>query len=515
MKKIFTSKRKNSSLLYTSVFVSLLVILSKLFGFGREALIAAYYGATAETDAFFLAQSMPGMIFPAVCNSISTTFVSLYVTRLVTEREEDADRYASRMVAAAMLLGVLLSLLGVLLSPVLVPLFAPGFSGSQQALAVHLTRLTMGAFILVMLQYMLSAILNSKKLFIGSQVSGLAYNAMVIAVTLLLGQGQSMDILTLTVILGHLVQVAGLAACCRGHFHPALQVNPLHSDTWMLFRLSLPVLLGNSVVQLNTIVDKALSSLLQEGSLSALNYGNTLSQLVISVFIMSLSTVLYPTLTTSAASSDMEQYSKLLRQSLSGLTCMLVPVSCITLLTARDIVDTVYARGNFDQTAVAYTTMVLACYAPMFVGSGIRELLSRAFYALQNTQTPMVNSAIGVGCNILFSLLFVRWLGIAGIALGTTLSSFLTAGLLVRSLCQRMPALRLTGFFRSLGKQLLAGAILIAGLLVFQHLVVLPYAFLRFLVNAGIGFAVYFAVLLPLDGGTFRELFLRLPHQPH
>ena len=490
--------KKRNSILGATVIIAVLTVLGKVLGFGREALIAAYYGASAETDAFFFAQGMPDTVFPAVCSSISTAFVSLYVKRLTECGEREGDVYASRVLSASTLLGVLLSGVGVLFAPLLVPLFAPGFSGTQLTLAVHLTRLVMGAFVLTMLKYILCAILNSKKFFIGSQMAGLLYNAVIILLTVLIGRGKSMDILTITVIIGMAMQVVVLALCSRGHFHYTLGRNSFHSETAQLLRLALPVLLGNSVWQLNNIVDKALGSMLPEGSLSALSYANSLSALVISVFVTSISTVLYPTLTSMIADTDREQYGKILLQGLTGLSLILIPLASITLLTASDIVDIVYARGSFDQTSVKYTSLVLACYAPQFLFVGIQEILTRGFFALQDTKTPARNSAIGVVCNIFCSLALVRPFGIAGIAVGTTISSFVSAALLLNDARRRIPSLRLYQFFSSVGKQLLAGAVVIAALLVFRQAVSIPWPILRFAADTAVGFLAYLLVLLPL-----------------
>ncbi len=495
------SEKTGPPLLRTTAGISVIILLGKLLGFAREALIAGLYGATEKTDAFFFAQNMPGMIFPSVCNSISTAFISLYAAKLVRESGEDADRYASRMLLASMLLGLVLSCLGAALSPLLVPLFAPGFSGGQLTLAVALTRLTMGAFVLTMLQYMLSAILNSKKRFLGSQAAVLLYSGTVICVTALLGGGRRMETLTLVVILGHLVQAAALALCCRSCFRPTFRLTPFHRDTACLFRLSLPVLLGNAAYQINTIVDQALGSLLPEGSLSALSYSHTLTYLVTSVCIAALSTVLYPTLTADTAKGDLRGYGERLQQSLSGLCGLLIPVSLITLFHARDIVTIVYARGSFNQTAVDYTGAALAGYALMFVGTGVREILTRAFYARQDTRTPMVNTLISIGCNVVLSILLVRRLGLTGIALGTTFSSAIAACLLLRVTGRKMPFVRLSGFFSQLWRQLLAGAVMYAALIILWCLVDLPsQALFRFILDTLLGFAVYLAVLAPLGG---------------
>lgn len=504
--------KKSNSLLGATLSVSLLIILGKLLGFGRDALIAAYYGATAETDAFFFAQSMPSMIFPSVCNSISTAFISLYVTRL-TEKPDKADHYASRMLYATGLLGLLLSVCGVIFAPVIVPLLAPGFSGNQLALAIHLTQLTMGAFLLTMLQYMLGAILNSKKMFVGSQVSALLYNVTVIGGVILLGQNQSMDVLSMTVIAGHLVQVLGLVFCLRNHFHLAPPLSPFHSDSIVLLKLSLPILLGNAAFQINTIVDKALGSTLPEGSLSALSYANTLTFLVTSVFITSLSTVLYPSLTAEVSSGNLEEYGKKLIQSINGLEMLLIPISCITLLSAEDIVSAVYGRGSFNQTAISYTSIVLAGYALTFIGTGIREILNRGFYALKDTRTPMVNTIIGVGCNVAFSLLFVRWIGIVGIAIGTTLSSLITAALLILSARRKIPSFRLSEFLQPFIKQILSAGVLIATLCIFRQSVELRIPLIQFICNATIGFLVFFSILFLLDKNMLLNVIQQVKKQ--
>ena len=471
-------------------------------------MIAAYYGATAETDAFFFAQSMPNMIFPAISGGLSTAMTSLYVKRLENCGEYSGDRYVSRLLNGLILLGCGLGFAGFMVSPLLVSFLAPGFTGSQAALASLLSRIVMVSFPLYFMNYMLGAVLNSRRVFISSQVAGLLYNLTIILLTIAFGQERGVLFLCAATTLGTVAQfMCLLFLCVRSRFHYTLCVNPFHVDTAELFRLALPIMLGNSVVQLNNIVDKALGSLQPDGSLSALSYASSLDALVISIFVTSLSTVLYPMLTSMAASSDCMEYKKTLLQSLSGLTLILFPISSITLLAADDVVNIVYARGSFDQTAVTYTSIVLACYAPQVLFVGIREVLTRGFFALQDTKTPSINSAVGVGCNIVFSLFFVRWLGLRGIALGTTISSLVSALLLLRSTHIKMPELPLSVFFRQLGLQSAACAVLLLVLSGFRHLCPVSGAFLRFTCSVIIGFSVYILTLLVIDKQKSRELF--------
>ena len=489
-------KNKGTGIFKNTVLVVAVVLASKCLGLLRETFVAALYGATAETDAFFFAQSMPGTIFPSVCNGISTAFVSLYVMRLTEKGEEDADRYASRTLLFALFLGIILSAVGAMLSSILVPLLAPGFSGDQRLLAIELTQLTMGSFFLFMLQYMLTAILNSKSFFVGSQIAALFYSGTIAVVLLVVGSGKSMEWLTLLTIFANLSQLIALVFCCWGHFHFSPIQKPAWQENRQLLHLTIPILLGNSVVQIHTIVDKALGSLLPDGSLSALSYGNTLGNLVVNVLVVSLTTVLYPNLTREAVEGDSGNYGRILTKSMSGLTALMIPITCVTLLCAKDVVEIVYGRGSFDLSAVENTSLVLVCYAPMFVFCAVREVLTRAYFAVQDTKTPMINSAISVSCNVVLSLALTPWLGIVGITLGTSISTLLTALLLLRSIRRKLPQLRMTTFYENIRNQLLAGVGAEGILWMFLRMIPIHSPVLRFGMATIICFGIYLLFLL-------------------
>lgn len=493
--------RSRESLIISTVGVSAITILSKLLGFCRETLIADYYGATAETDAFFFAQSMPSMVFSAISSSVSTAFISLYAARLARESTEDADRYASGIMLSCTLLSLGMFVVGIVIAPFLVPLLAPGFSGNQLTLTVSLSRLIMISLVLTMLIAMFGAVLNCKKHFVTVQLCGLLYSGTIITAIVFLGRGQRMETLTLVVLLGYFMHMAAMILCSLRCFRPTFRLSPFHTDTVELFRMSLPVMLGNAAYQLNFITDQMLGSLLPEGSLSALSYSRTLAGIVTSIFVTSLSTVLFPTLADDAAKGELESYGQRVTQSLTVLSWVLIPISLLTLLDARDVVSAVYARGSFDQTAVSYTGAALAGYAMMFLGTGIREILTRAFYARQNTRTPMHNTLISIGCNIALSILLSRYLGLAGIALGTTISCTFAACLLLRDTKRKLPFVRLSVFFSRLWRQLLAGAVMCAALAALHYLTrPLAAPFWRFALDTLAGFAVYLPVSLLLGG---------------
>lgn len=503
---------KKNSLLKSTLFVSGIVILCKVLGFIREAIIASYYGANGATDAFFFSQNMPSMLFPAICSSFSTAFISIYVTQCIKYDKKYSDRFASKALVAALAMSICLSIFAILFAPYIVCVFAPGFEEKTLSLAIHLTRLTMGSFALTMIQYMLSAILNSKKLFYGSQVSGLLGNIFIIIITLILGKNQSIDILTLTVIGGSIIQVIMLVYCCkRAEISLTIFCNPFNEEVKKVFILAIPILVGNSIVQINNIVDKGLASTLVEGSISALSYSGSLNNMVISIFVTSLSTVLYPTITEDISRGDKGKYSKNLINSLLVLSMILVPISFITIIYANDIVSFVFGRGKFNKMAIDLTSTALSYYAVMYVFYAIREVLIRGFYAIKDTKTPMVNGIIGVFINIIFSLIFVRYMGIAGIALGTSISSIVSAILMIYSVKKtKIIEIPKYLFLKSYLKFFSAGIVMAIFMILFFQLVTITNIFIKLVCITISGLIVYIYTLNILRCEQISYLYKQL-----
>lgn len=499
--------KSQGRLLKASIIVTLISLFGKVIGFLRDAVIAAYYGANWQTDAFFFAQSMPSIIFPAVCNSLSTAFLSIYVTRSVEDRNS-ADEYGSKAVTFSAFLAITLSLLAIILTPVIVPLFAPGFSEPQYELAKHLTRITMASFVLIMIQYMLGAILSSKKLFYGAQIAALFYNLSIIIITILLGRNQDMDALTYTVVIGHVIQVIALIIFVRRKFKYTFSLRIFDNDTHSLLRLTLPIILGNSIVQINNIVDKVLSSLFGEGAMSSLSYSNTLNRFVTGVVITTLSTVIYPVLTEQFSKGEIDDFSSTIRNSITIGLIILAPVSIITTLCAPDIVKIVYERGSFNSEATRLTSFALTFYGMMYVFSAVQEIITRAFYGMKDTKTPLKAAAIAIISNAIMSYIFsvLFGLGLGGIALGTSLSALFASILLIIALRQRITNLNLGRMKNSIIKIAISACALVMLVILLRSLCVGFKPIIRFLIITCIGFLLHFIILWILKCEELKEV---------
>jgi len=476
------------SIIKVTILITIITILSKFVGFVREALIALYFGANAQTDAYFLAQNMPSLVFPSVCTAISIAFITTYTGKLTCETEETADNYSVSVIFSMLFLSGILASLGYFAAPLLVRIFAPGFARGTLELAIRLTRITMPTFVLIMTQYILTAVLNAKKYFIGSQLAGLALNITIIVITIIIGSTYGVFGLTVTVVVGNLVQITVLLLCVKNHIKIKCPRNVI-ANTIDLLSLAVPIFLGICVIQINHIADKIIASGLIQGSLSALSYSNVLNQFVVSIIIVGLTTVLYPFIAEKIAINETDTLVLHISNALNTLIIVLTPITIITIIYSYDIVTIVFGRGEFDQMAVGLTSEALLFYSIGYLSIGIREVLIRVFYAYKDTKTPMINSFLSVFLNITLSIVLSRYMGVSGIALGTSIATILAGGMFAFEVKRKLPNIPMQRIKKVCSKVLIScgGMILIILLMKVLNISVL----LRFSLAAIVGMGIY------------------------
>ena len=510
IKKDYNKKDGQNTLIKASLIVSIITVLGKGIGFIRDAILAMFFGGDWEMDAFFFAQSLPSTIFPAVCNSFSTAFTTIYVTKCTMDSSKESDEYASKMIQVSAVVAIILSVIAELMMPILVSLLAPGFNKAQSTLAITLSRFIMGAFVLTMLQYMFSAILSAKRMYYSSQIAALGYNCSIILLTLLVGENRSVTFLTLSVILGHFFQLVILLYFIKRCMSFTSVQHVFDSDSMKLFKIAGPILIGNSVVQLNNIVDKILASVLGSGGVSALAYSSSLNRFVMGIFITTLTTVIYPTLIEHFTSNDIEAYKRELLNSISIIGLITLPISIITTLFAEDIVQIVYQRGNFGIKAAELTSEALKFYGGMYFFSAIQEVIIRGFYATKDTKTPMRNSCLAILSNSIFSFLFAQWLGIGGIALGTTVSTALACLVLWFTMIKKVKSFAVKQLYLTFGKMLISSTVMVILLISIDRILIDIMPIMRFIVAVIFGGISYVVVLAVLKCKELNFIFMKI-----
>ncbi|MCC5909740.1 MAG: murein biosynthesis integral membrane protein MurJ, partial [Clostridiaceae bacterium] len=264
-----------------------------------------------------------------------------------------------------------------------------------------------------------------------------------------------------------------------------------------LVYLSIPVILGTSVNQINKLVDRTIASQIAIGGISGLIYASRLIWYIQGIFVMSLVTVLFTSISKKAANNDIKGLKKSLVEAIVGINLFLIPTTIGAMIFSQPIIELLYGRGEFDYYSVKLTSNVLFYYSIGMLGFGLREVLSRAFFSLQDTKTPMANAVLGMVLNVILNLILSKYLGIGGLALATSISAIVTTILMGNSLRKKIGHIGSKTLFISSLKIILAS--LIMGLIskfTFEYLKMSKgYQNLSLVIAIAIGILIYFGFI--------------------
>ena len=407
-------------------------LIAKILGFGRELTLASAYGASSTSDAFLVAMNIPAVIFTAVGTSLGTAFIPLFCEVRSNKGDEASLRYTNNIFNVVIIICSILALVGVVFAPEVVKLFALGFEGETMEKAVYFTRIMLIGIPLLGISYIMMAYLQVKENFIIPGLMPIPYNICII-ISILLSTKTTPYILPYGAIIGLLGQFLfqlpfAMKRGYRYEFYIDFKDEYLKKMIWLVG----PVLIGVAVNQINTIVDRTIASTLVEGSISALNYANKLNQFVMGMFIVSISSVVYPMLSKLSTENNKVEFNKSIITAINTVILLVIPISMGAIILSTPIVKILFQRGEFDTRATYMTSVALVFYSIGMIGFGLRDILGKVFYSLQDTKTPMINGAIAMLLNITLNITFVKFtdMQLAGLALATSISAIVTIILL-------------------------------------------------------------------------------------
>lgn len=505
---------KSKQVTKSALIIIVFTLGSKFLGFIREVLIAAKFGSGIETDTYFVAMTATGLITGFMSNAISTTFVPVLSEIESKEGKEGQINHTNNMINIIFFFSVILVILSWLASPLLVKLLAKGFYGEQFNLAVKLTRIGLPKIIFSCIIGALTGFLHSEQRHTSSAAIGFPFNFVFIFYLIFLssifGIKGLMAVSVVAVFSQLLIQIP--EAKKTGYRYKFIFDLKDEYIKKVLY-LSLPVLIGASINDLNAIVDRTLASSLITGSISALNYANRLKSLILGVFISAITTVIFPLLAKESNSGNVKGMKKIMAYGVNLILLITIPATVGLTVLAKPIVEVAFQRGEFDATATLMTSQALIFYSLGLVAMALRLLITRVYYSLQDTKTPMVNGVISVGFNIVFNLILVRFMAHAGLAFATSIATTIATLLMFYNLRKKIGPLGIMSYINCGLKSGLASAIMGAIAYYTYHSlysffgVSKLYNLISLLVAVGIGVIVYGVLCYLFKIEEVRDMF--------
>lgn len=406
----------------SGVFALLLTALGKATAFGRDVVLSLAFGASETTDAFFIANIIPGIMWAAIHATIGTVMMPLYVARRTAD-DGSSGRFANEALQAYLILAVITALICIVGAQSIVTWTAPQASADTHALARTLTIIMALGFVFSGYVGVQNAIQQAHGLYRFPLAVPLVNNIIAIVGIAVAAWFKDIRIAVWAAVLGWVVQ-SPLQRLQTRSFYPTEHRLLLKANTLKrLALLSTPVMLGTFLDQVNIFVGINLAGGMGEGAISQLNYASRLAVFLATTFSMLVAYFLFPRLAASAARGDDRETAKHLSLGVLMVLAMTLPPTVIAYVFRTEIVDMVYGQGALSASDAAGTALAFAGYALGIVFIATREIFNRLFFSYQRMVTPLVLGVIASVVNIVVSRWLGQSMGTSGIALGASIAA--------------------------------------------------------------------------------------------
>ncbi len=412
-----------AKLVKSTFIIMVITVVSKIFGFLRETTFVKFFGLTINADAYNMASTLPNIIFISIALCFANSFVPVYSNLYNRKEEKKANLFTSSVINILVIFSLVATFLGIVFTGPIVRILTLGsYKGKLLDLTVMQARIMFLMFIFVILSYFFSAFLNARMSFIVPQFAGIPMSLAVIASIVFFSPKYGIAAVSIGTVIGSALQVMIMLPALRGKlkYYPVLGID--NENTRHMFRMALPVLCGSVVHQANSLFDRMLASRLGAGNVSAIKYANMLMGFVLGVIIMAIATVVYSQLSKLHSLEHKISFNRVVKRALAILTIILLPLTVGSIIFCQDIIRIVYQRGAFDAGATKVTAAIFAFYALGMIPMGINEVMTRAFYAIKNSKTPLKVGLVSVSINVVLNLVLIRFLQARGLALASALS---------------------------------------------------------------------------------------------
>lgn len=421
-----------------AAIIMMATLLSRVLGFLRETILANFYGTSMVADVFVLTLNIPGLIISIVGSVIYMMYIPIYYDTKERLGEEGSLEFTNNILNILSVFSIIVAILGIIFAAQIIKVFAIGFEGEKFDLAVKFLRIMMLGVLFLSINKVQSSYLQVKDSYLPASLVGVVYNIIII-ISIIASVRYGSYYMAIGALLGLLGQVLLLVPFMhKKDYRYKFYINLKDESILKMVKLSIPMMVGVAMSQLNVYVDKALASTLGDGRLSALNYASRLNDFVVALFVTSLITVIYPKLSQFVNNDDKKSFKKIIVKSSNCLLLVVVPITFGAIILAEPIVRVLLERGSFSSESTLMTSNALRLYAVGVIAYAVKEVLSRGFYSLGDTKTPMINSSTAVVINIILDLVFIKPFSYMGLAMATSISYMVSVVLMFFSLRKKV-----------------------------------------------------------------------------
>ncbi len=447
-----------------AIIVMFLTILTKVFAYFKDMVMAYYFGTSLVVDAFIISISIPTIIFTFFGSSIAAGYIPKFNSITAESGEDEAIKFSSNILNIALLMFTFVIALICIFPKQVISIFASGFEGEVLEMAINFTRISSLTLLFSVPIAVIGAYLHLKKTFWAVAIQTIPLNIVLIISIVVSARLNDYNYLIYGFVLGSFTQLLILipsAVVKKFRHKPIFVFNDKNTRAFLL--MIIPLFLAIAVNDINQIIDKTLASTLDTGSISGLNYAQKIDLLIRVIVVTPVTTIMFPEFSRLAVAKDGKGLNEKTINSLNIISILIIPATIALMYYSRNTVALLFGRGAFGQDAITLTSSALFFYAIGMLSFGLRQTLTRVFYALDKFKIPLYNSIFAAVINVILNLVFLYIfnMGIGGLALATSISGIGSSFFLLLQLKKIQNDLNIGNYFKTCLKALIASIIML------------------------------------------------------
>ncbi len=459
------AKPKQNSVLYAAGMLTIMMTISRILGFVRDASVSSMFSMSWQADAYTAAFTIPDFIyFALVGGGLSSAFIPVFSSYLATNKEEDGYKMASSLLNLVAVASLVLIAIGMVFTPQLVDLlteFKHAEAEQATALTVLLTRIMFAQCFFMCLAGISQGILQCYKEFTIPALGAVVYNIAIIVIGLLLAQHIGIMGFTIGVVVGAALNLLLQIRSMRQYqFSYRLMIDLHHPGVRRFFVLFVPVMLGLSMNEINLLVTQFLSTSLGEGVVFSMKQAQRIMMLPVGIFAAAIGLSVFPTMTSHVARGEIVEYKQNLTMGLRTIIFIMLPATAGLMALSLPVVRAMYLLGEVTTEQIETLSIMLIFYCIGIVGYGAQQILNRGFYAVQDTKSPVLINVFVLLFNIILSIVLVGPLGYRGLALSYSLTGLLSMFVLGIFLRRKIGAYGGSALLKSAMQSVIASAVM-------------------------------------------------------
>lgn len=407
-----------------TVIVIVAILLSKVSGLARDQVMAGYFGISYDTDAYTWAFFIPNLFKILFAESLITAaFIPVYSSYLKKNEKEKIQVFVNSVLNIMILFFILISLILFIFSPQIGGILAR-IADNQMDVSkfILMNRIMAFSVIVLSLSGFTTGVLNSHNLFTIPSFAPFVLNIMIVIFVVLLSSKLGIISMAIGTMAGSVVQLLIQVPQLKvARIKYAFKISFADEAVKEIFSLMLPILLSLGAVQVNNSIDKFFALNLGAGNTTALDISWRVTNLPLGVFSVAVITVLYPLISRQAASNDIGGIKESFSLGVREIGYIMIPAITGLMILSYPIIKLLFEHNNFTAQDTAKVSSILIFHSLGLVFFGLLMILNRIYYAFKNVKTPLKVALVSIAANILLDWLLIKPLGVAGVALSTSL----------------------------------------------------------------------------------------------